>query len=130
MSLEDDIETRLDNQLIAGESTNWKIEFYWESDEPDRLVVITATPGAPPDAVGPTDKPRFQIRVRGGPGESKQAEDKTIEIFKDLHRLGSQSINGTSYGGILAVQRPAWLRKDDNNRDWFAVNFQTWRARS
>lgn len=130
MALFDEIKARLEAQSLAGSGTNWELFANWMPDSPDQAVVITEVPGRTPQDFSETDFRQFEVRVRAAQDATVDAESKIDAIFRDLHRLGPTTLDGTSYGGITAVQPPHWFRVDQSQRDEFLVTFQALRART
>lgn len=68
------------------------------------------------------ERPRVQLIVRS---ETYSAGRALIQaVWQTLDGIVNETINGTFYVRCQAMQSPFLLRKDDNNRDLFAANFQ------
>lgn len=72
------------------------------------------------------ERPRIQLLCRS---ESYVAGRSLIQsIWEALDGVVNQTINGTSYVRVAALQSPFFLEFDDNKRYLFAVNFTVTKA--
>ena len=128
MSLVDDIADRLTTQSVATTGTNlFKDQM---PSTPDELIALYETGGpAPVRVMGvstgtrPTaEQPHLQVIVRAT--RSDAARKLARDVFHNLEAVGPVTINNVVYYGILALQTPFFLRKDESGRYEFAVNFE------
>lgn len=101
--------------------------------DPDNALSVVETGGAPPlrtMGASPTSKstpnakaerPRFQVLVRNTRYDVGRA--LIGDAFILLDGLADRLINGVRYHHIAAVQSPASLGRDRNERFLFACNF-------
>lgn len=130
MSVEEDIQDELVSVSIIGGSTGWLPVSPKFDDQQNKEVAFTPQPGRSPDAFGASEMPRVQIRVRGGPNETREARTKIRDIYHYLHQLEPGSINGIEYGGMWAAGSPAFIRTDETGRDEYGINIQIIKART
>lgn len=98
---------------------------------PDNIVTLFDTPGGGPwlgmrKEDGRYDYSAFQIRIRN------RGYDEAMSLGWDLvgilHGIGNQTINNTLYTLVEALDDPALLDWDDNNRARVVVNFAIQRS--
>jgi hypothetical protein len=91
----------------------------------DNCVVVYDTPGWEPDLTfNPDekyDKPSIQVLVRNR--DYRQAYDLVNDIKTELHGLGHEVWNGTTYELVRCSQEPFPLGHDEKNRVRFVCNF-------
>lgn len=98
-------------------------------DQPDTAICVYSLPGQPPDlAVGigmtTVDRPGFQIASRSLSADTAIANELTI--YQALHGLASQTIHGTTFVLVAAVQSgPMGLGRDEKQRFVFARSYRT-----
>lgn len=104
-------------------------------DEPATAAAIFETPGrAPDDTFGQAaaiEMPRFQLVTRSsgdntGPTIARANIDAA---WLKLHGVANQTLSGSTYLRISAVQSPFLLDRDPRGRVEFACNFETMRRR-
>lgn len=102
-----------------------------EPASPDNIVTLFDTPGGGPwlgmrKEDGRYDYSAFQIRIRN------RGYDEAMSLGWDLvgilHGIGNQTINNTLYTLVEALDDPALLDWDDNNRARVVVNFAIQRS--
>jgi hypothetical protein len=107
-------------------------------DKPDSCIALFEYAGSPPDLHWNGEYPGLQVRVR----DTKYAagREKIGEIMTALHGLYEQTLGGGDEGGgdegepipakgtryllIKARGSPEILKRDNNNRVEFFVNFE------
>ena len=91
-------------------------------DQPDNCTALFEYAGSPPDLHWPGEYPGLQVRVRNksyGAGR-----EKIGKIMGLLHGLHESELSGTRYLLVKARGSPEVLKRDNNNRiEWF-VNFE------
>ena len=127
VSLSTDILQFLHDQGVVDGVTGWEGKYNYMPPQPDQCVVVTETPGGPPD--GSTgqkwDLPSFQIRVRAGSDGMEAATLKAFEIFDTLE---DATISGFCFVfGVTSA--PLFIGLDTNNRPEFTWNFNTMKER-
>jgi hypothetical protein len=95
-----------------------------EPSSPPDCVTIRDTSGRPP-WIGLTDKgydyPAIQITVRSS--HYLKGYNLALKIKDALHGRAHEAWNGSTYELIQAMNDPALLDWDDNNRAVFFINF-------
>lgn len=95
----------------------------------DTCIAVFNMPGAPPDlavGIGQTnvDRPSFQTVCRSLSADTALAND--LAIFQALHGLAAQTVHGTYFILVSAIQSaPTPLGRDEKQRLLWARN---WRA--
>jgi len=98
-----------------------------EPDKPDTCVTIFDTPGGPPDHLLEHDDgygyyyPTVSIRVRASGYLAGYSLIENIKI--ELHGIGPEAWNGTTYTMIKCMQDQFLLDYDEKNRPRFVCNF-------
>ena len=90
-------------------------------DEPDNCIALFEYAGSPPDLHWQGEYPGLQVRVRNNGYEA----GRTIagSIYSLLHGIYDTELSGTKYLLIKAQGSPEVLKRDQNNRvEWF-INF-------
>lgn len=91
-------------------------------DKPDNCIALFEYAGSPPDLHWNGEYPGLQVRVRNksyGAGR-----EKIGKIMGLLHGLHESELSGTRYLLVKARGSPEVLKRDNNNRiEWF-VNFE------
>jgi len=126
-TLVNDILDYLHGQGILDGVTSWVGKANYLPPQPDQTIVITETPGLPPDGSPGVkyDQPSFQVRVRGASDGMQDAQTKIFEIFDALNDV---SIPG--YCFIFgSTSAPLFIGLDTNNRPEFVWNFDTMKQR-
>src|SRR5574337_2076253 len=96
-------------------------------DTPDNAVALYEYGGVTPvSTLGPGqakfERPRVQVLVRATTYSA--ARSKIESIYKLLHGLANTSLSSVRYLLVEAVQSPAFMEKDTNNRVKLICNFQ------
>lgn len=91
-------------------------------DQPDNCIALFEYAGSPPDLHWNGEYPGLQVRVRNT--SYAAARTKIGEVAKKLHGLHEQTLSGTRYLLIKARGGPEVLKRDNNNRVEFFVNFE------
>lgn len=89
--------------------------------KPDNLVLIRTYDSGPSDLTWSGEYPYIQITVRNKVYDVGQA--KMQAIYKALHGICEEVINGTRYLLIEAIQVPILLNIDKSERKVFTCNF-------
>jgi len=98
-----------------------------EPSQPDNCVTIFDTPGLPPQLTlegNVTDiyeYPSIQIRIRNR--DYVSGWNVANNIYNSLHGRAQETWNETLYSVIYAVDSPALLDWDENDRVRFVINF-------
>lgn len=130
MALVEEVKAYLDAQGVTGGATGWQAKTGGFTPEQDRQVLITASPGAPPEAGTDLEYPNFQIMARAEAHEHVAVRAKMDEVM-GLFQATSPTMGGKAYIGILATQSIAsLLLVDENDRCIYVQNFRTFRSRS
>lgn len=103
-----------------------------EPASPPNVVTIFDSPDAGPwlgysREDGRYEYGAFQIRVRNG--DYRKAFQIANSFSELLHGLGNTEINGEFYTLIQALDNPAFLEWDSNNRAKFVINFHIQRTK-
>lgn len=103
-------------------------------DSPDTCVaVIESIVGLPPtrtlgSGLPVTEMPRFQVYARAASKTTAHAKAKAA--WDALEVVADQTLSGTRYERIEALQSPFLLKRDDADRWVFLANFQAHRVYS
>lgn len=108
-------------------TSGWGIYLGSEPTEPHQVLTLYDTSGGEPNPKFLLDQPHVQVRVRGNPNDQPGTYTKAREVLDTLLGLPRQSVNGTVYVGIWALNDPFLLEYDDNRRPVYTVNFRMWR---
>jgi hypothetical protein len=128
MSAETDIAA-----YLAGKgrgTVNSSIFVNYRPATPANLISVTGYGGSAPDWTHDTSgnaNPRVQVWVRNTSNSS--ARTLIEACFDDLDGLTNQTLSGTFYPGIFAIQHPQLLAQDENNRWEYVCNFDVKRRR-
>ena len=91
-------------------------------DEPDSVVTLYEYAGSPPDLHWDGEYPGLQVRTAASNYDEGRAK---IEQIKNLlHGLHETVLGSTRYLLIKASGNPEVLKRDENNRIVFFVNFE------
>lgn len=127
MSLADDVAAFLAGAglgLVAG--TNLFLQDV--PAQPDALVAVIEYPGRGPvgthDDPASIEVPRFQVYARAAQYDAAAARASAEAAYKALRAVTNQTLSGTFYLAIRALQSPFLLHRDENQRVVFAVNFE------
>lgn len=129
MSVIDDLAAQLE---VAGVGTVGTTIFKSQlPDEPDTALVLLATPGAPPKDVmgagGPAiDYPRVQVVARATGFVA--ADALATQAYDALHAITNQTLSGTYYLRVVALQPPFQLDRDEKRRALVAFNVEAERT--
>lgn len=125
-------------------ANGWVAVRNWLPDStalPNKLVALVATGGAPPMLPVEIDKPTFQVLVRGeniakSSGAYEAAETEAEAIKAALHAIGgillpsSSAVGARYYVQVQALQDPALLHYDAQQRPVIVTNYMAWRSRT
>lgn len=130
MGLVEDIGT-----YLAGASTRFvlgtKTFLNYFPDTPNRASAIHEYAGPEPDFVqGPSTKPawenaRFQVACRSTSSTAARGDINTAWAL--LNGIVNQTLSGTTYLRVAALQSPFLMERDKKGRPVFACNFQAQR---
>ena len=134
MSAVDDVYAYLEDQGIAGGSTEWDLSRRREMDSPvaDQLVVVSEdasqTEPEMPASSGIGDSAEFDIgvhiTVRGEAWDGDSSAAKALEIHTALHGLLDTEIGSTTYIRVKArTAEPVFIGFSDNGRPSHTVAF-------
>jgi hypothetical protein len=88
---------------------------HYASESPDRLMGATGVRATS------VERPRVQVVARAMTYQA--AESKARQALTALDWLGPKTIGGTRYFHVMALQRPPFfLRRDENDRTLMAFN--------
>ncbi len=91
-------------------------------ERPDTAVAIRDTGGASVDQAHPYDRLTAKVWVRG-PRADRSAATLVQDLYKALNGLATASLpSGRFLVSLEAIQSPAHLMVDDENRDLFVFN--------
>ncbi len=87
----------------------------------DAVIGLIPIPGFAPHHIhnepGPViEMPVIQILIRGAQYGFAAAEARAQAAFIALDSVRNQTLSGTFYLGVMALQSPFFLRNDDSNR--------------
>lgn len=110
----------------------WLPEF---PNQPEAVVWIMESPGPSPmhemgQALFDHEQPHIQVNVRGTEAEYDTPRQLIDDIYQSLVSMPPQTLGGTSYILVKALQTPAFLERDDSNRLIFVCNFEVWKGPS
>jgi hypothetical protein len=90
---------------------------------PDAAVGLWLYDGEAPDPLNAYDRPRLQVRVRGGP-DPRASRRRCWAIYSALHGLAGTALpDGTWLVLCVARATPAPMGPDSNGRHEHVVNF-------
>lgn len=123
----DDVQDHLQSEGLVDGSSTWPSVRRQEVDdkgESGRLVIIMEDGGPTPEipaSAGIGDsalgEPGVQVRVRGAPHESDEAEAQCQAIIDELHGKLNATIGSTLYHRIMAqTTEPVWAGYDEDDR--------------
>ena len=122
MSVVDDVYAYLEDQGIAGGSTEWDISRRREMDSPmaDQLVVVSEDAGVG-DPEMPASPAEFDIgvhvTVRGVAWDGDSSAAKALEIHTALHGLLDTEVGSTTYIRVRArTTEPVFVGFSENGR--------------
>lgn len=108
-------------------TSGWGIYIGSEPDGPDvqdTVITLYDSSGGEPNPAWLLDEPHVQVRVRGSRADYTGAYDKAYEVLDALLGLPAETLGGTVYTGIWALNDPFLLGYDDSRRPVFTVNFR------
>lgn len=117
--IEDDITLYLQSLGIGGVGTT--IFKGIMPDDPTACIVVKVYDSLISELAWEGEYPIFQVAVRAKTYEEAQQTSQTI--YKALHGISEQVINGTRYLLIQAIRVPMFLSNDKSNRKIFTTNF-------
>lgn len=125
----DDIAEHLDDGVVAGGSTAWRIFKGFMPPSPDRVIVILPTGSDEPDGdnSGATEYafPRFQVTVRCDARGMQEARAKALQVWIALQN----STPRIDYVFVFALQSEFFLvQYDQNDRPELSCNFRVMRS--
>lgn len=95
----------------------------------DTLLALEETPGLPPSFVHGGDgvdfeNPSVQVYARAGEHDYDAAKTLAMAAFTALNKITNETLSGTRYLSVRAVQSPYSIGVDDNGRHiiTFSVN--------
>lgn len=91
-------------------------------DQPDNCIALFEYAGNPPDLHWDGEYPGLQVRVRNKSYAVGRA--KIENIVRVLHGLHETVLGGTRYLLVKARGSPEVLKRDENNRIEFFINFE------
>ena len=100
-------------------------------ESPDSAVAIFEYRGQAPIRTSggiAAEQPRFQVEVRDSDYQAGRLKIEGIEQLLD--GLANQTLNGTRYVWIAALDEPFLLRRDEQGRTVFACNFEVLKERT
>jgi hypothetical protein len=97
-------------------------------EDPDEVCVLSTYPGQASEmGFGKPgvdlEYPGLQVQVRSLPDDYAGGMAKIVAVYRQLCEIQGQVIGGTRYNMIRPQQAPYPLRRDDNRRVIFVVNF-------
>ena len=103
--------------------SGWQIEIGTMPDTPSQVIMISDTPGAPPNPKWLLDFPRCQTLIRGEANDylSTFREGKAVKDI--LLGVQSQDINGDRLVSITIAGDQAFIGRDESMRPMFSINF-------
>ena len=111
---------------LAGLTTGYEVLRGKMPSSPDKVIAIFETGGSGPNffmGSGTVEEPAIQIRVRGEVEDYDTPRAKIEQIYQAFAGYGAFTVNSTRYLAFTPLQSPYPLRKDDNRRVEWAVNF-------
>lgn len=101
-----------------------------EPASPDNCVTVFDTPGGERQTTYEQGedyhRPSIQIRARNNGYLEGYAFIQAVAA--ELHALGPETVNGSTYNVIKCMQEPFLLGQDENGRFWWVANFDIQRA--
>lgn len=117
--IEDDILVKLQAELVGTSGTDMFKGLLL--NEPDNMICVRGYDGLPTDLAWDGEYPYFQVAVRNLKYDDGQTKIQTI--YRLLHGICEETINGTRYLLIRALQPPMLLNIDKSERKVFVCNF-------
>lgn len=125
-------------------ANGWALVRNWLPDSTavaDKMVALIDTGGSTPMLPVEIDKPTWQVLVRGDSmarvaGAAETAKAEADAIYGVLHGLGGVLLPTSSAAGaryyvqVQALQSPALLRYDEQQRPVYVTNYMAWRSRT
>lgn len=127
MALLDDLGTYLDAQ-VGALTLGTNLFLGRLPDAPDTAVALFEYAGAPPvnvmgsDAPPILEQPRIQVLSRASSYSASRSQ--AITVWLVLEGILNETISGTLYQRVEAVQSAFPLERDTHERSVFAQNFQ------
>lgn len=90
---------------------------------PDTAIAVREYAAGAPMPKWLIDFPSVQTLIRGEPGGYQLAKIKATDVLNVLHSIPSQDLNGDRWDSIRALNTPAYVGKDENNRPMFSINY-------
>lgn len=101
-------------------------------DAPDSCVAVYEMPGQGPVYVaGDVALPaweRVQLQVVARAASYPAARTKIGNVWRSLQKIGNEALSGTTYLAVQAVDSPAPLGRDHQQRELLAAHFTAWRV--
>ena len=104
-------------------SSGWAVEIGTMPDEPNRVIMISDTIGAPPNPKWLLDFPRAQVLVRGNTSGYLDTFREAKAVKDILLGVQSQDINGDRLVSIVISGDAAFIGRDESMRPMFSINF-------
>ena len=128
MSMVDDAATYLCTLGITGvTSVGANVFKNWRPEEPDSVTVLTETGGARPvgsmGAAAPVERPGLQVICRGAANTDPEARDRIYNVWRALVLVVDMDMGGNHYRCIEALDQPAYMSHDHNERPLYVANF-------
>lgn len=125
MAFLDDLATQLDAAAVTGGATGWTALKAFMSNDPDKVVVLTESGGAPSEQgeVG-YDFPSFQALVRSSAYDYATARTKADAV---ISALNNTQVGSTVF--IFSRHAPLPIGYDQNNRPMISINFDAMKVR-
>lgn len=126
MAFLDDLASALDTASVTGGVTGWVATKAYMPNDPDKIVHLTETGGAPSEQgeVG-YDHPSFQALVRGAALDYETARTKADAVIA--------SLNNTQTGSTVFIYHrhpPLPIGYDQNDRPLISINFDAMKVRA
>ena len=71
------------------------------------------------------EHPSFQVVVRGAATDYDGPRAIAETVVTELSKVWTTTLSGVTYNWVQPIQAVFWLRTDEKNRHYFAVNFRT-----
>lgn len=124
-----DLAEYLEAQGIGTRATN--LFYGLLPEDPDALVTMYEYPGLPNEpnlgqATVNLEFPRVQVITRGVKDDYDTPRQKAQDVVTALTRIANAAIvsGGVQYKAVMALNAPAFYRRDANFRVLFTTNFQ------
>lgn len=102
--------------------SGWQLETGAMPKEPDRIIMLTDTPGVEPNPKYLLDFPAAQIMIRGEVGGYIATRNEGQAVKDILLGITSQDIGGDRLVAINMQGDLGYIGRDENDRPLFVVN--------